>query len=125
MDPNTNQPIGTSPLQQPAVPQAVATPPVQPAAPIVASQNPNENSKKGMGKGIILFVILVLLAIGIVIYILFAKNQMNNTQKTATDNNSSAIPTPTSVPTLAPEEDLEIVNPEADLLELDSDVKSL
>lgn len=122
MDPNNNQPIATSPVQQPAV-QPVPSPaqPVVPTSPQSASENP----KKGMGKGIILLVILLLLLIGMAAYVLFAKNQMNNTQKTTTDNSSTIIPTPTAVPTLAPEEDLELGSPEGDLLELDADVKGL
>ena len=143
MEPNTNQPIGTSPIQQPAAPQPAATPPAaqapQPSTPVqpfgselraaelqaISSPSGDSAPKKGMGKGIILFIILVLLAIGIAVYILFAKNQMNNTQKTTTENSNFVIPTPTAVPTLTPEEDLEVVNPESDLLDLDTDVKGL
>lgn len=126
MDPNNNQPLGTNPIQQPVAPQpvATATPPVEPVAP-VAPQNMSENPKKGMGKGIILLVILLLLAVGIAAYILFAKIQLNKAQKITTENTSTVLPTPTLVPTLAPEEDLEVSSPEADLLELEADVKGL
>ena len=126
MDPNNNQPSATSPIQQP-VPQPVSQPaaPVQspPPTPVSGASGP----KKGMGKGIILLIILLLLVLGIGGYILFAKNQLNNTQKTATDNTSSVLPspTPTLVPTLAPEEDLEVSSPEADLINIEADVKGL
>lgn len=129
MDPNNNQPLGTSPVQQ-AAPQPVVAPaqpvpaPSQPVVP-TSPQNVSENPKKGMGKGMILLVILLLLVLGIVSYVLFAKNQMNNIQKTTTDNNSSVLPSPTLVPTLTPEEDLEVGSPEGDLLELDANVKDL
>lgn len=121
MDPNINQSEGVNQMPQ-AGPQPISAPgqPVAPAAPQTL-----ENPKKGMGKGIILIVILLLLVVGITAYILFAKAQINNTQKTTTDNTSSVIPSPTAVPTLAPEEDLEVGSPEADLLELDASVKDL
>lgn len=124
MEPNTNQPIGTNPIVRPAASQSVGTPPVQPTAP-VAPQNLSENPKKGMGKGIILIIILVVLVLGIIAYILFAKAQMNKNQKTTADNNSLVLPSPTRYPTLAPENDLEIVNPETDLSDLDADVTGL
>ena len=122
MDPNNNQPIETNPVQQPAVqPVPVPAQPVVPTSP----QNTSENPKKGMGKGIILLVIILLLVAGIVSYILFTRDQLNKAQKITTDNSSLVLPTPTLVPTLAPEEDLEVGSPEADLLELDADVKGL
>lgn len=123
MDPNNNQPIGTNP-QQPVAPKPVATPPLQPVAPD-APQNADGNPKKVVGKGIILIVILILLVVGMAAYILFAKIQMNSSQKTTTDNSSSVMPSPTAVPTLAPEEDLEVASPEADLIDLEADVKAL
>lgn len=117
MDPNNNQPVGANPIQQPVAPQPAATlPPVQPDAP-----------KKGMGKGIILLVILLLFVFGMAAYILFAKNQMNSNQKTTGDNNSSVLPSPTAttVPTPNPENDLEAASPEADLIDIEADVKGL
>lgn len=131
MDPNNNQPIGTNPLQQPTAPQPVAPQPVQSPPPTPVSEAGSaplsgaSAPKKGMGKGIILLVILLLLAVGIIAYILFAGAQMKNNQKTTIDNNSTIAPTATTVPTLAPEEDLEVASPEADLLDLDADLKGL
>lgn len=136
MEPNNNQPIGTNPAAQPTL--QPATSPISPpsASPIVPTEsvpaptNPAPNTPPEAPKGknskvIILLVILVLLVVGIVAYVLFARAQMNNNQKTTADNTSSVLPTPTLVPTLAPEEDLGISSPQADLLELDADVKNL
>lgn len=121
MEPNINQPEGLNPIPQPVV-QAAPSPeqPVAPATPQIL-----ENPKKGIGKRMILLVILLLLIVGMVAYILFAKNQMNNNQKTTTDYNSLILPTPTTTPTLAPQDDLEVGSPEADLSELDADAKGL
>lgn len=123
MDPNTNQPIGTSPIQQPAAPQAAVTPPVQPtpAVPAPVSETPKKSGKKWL----ILLLILFLLAVGIIAYVLFARVQMNNAQKSTSENNSLVLPTPTLIPTLSPEEDLEAVSPEEDLIDLEADVKGL
>ena len=125
MDPNTNQPEGVNPIPQPtaqpAVPPAESAPVTPtPAAPASIPDAPKGKSKKA----IILIVILLLLVIGIAVYIMFAKSQLNNNQ-TTTDNNSSVLPTPTAIPTLTPEEDLEAASPQADLLDIDADVKGL
>lgn len=122
MDPNTNQPLETNPIAQPVV-QPVSTEASAPPIPTPASVP--ENPKGKSNKVIILLVILLLLAVGMIVYALFAKTQMDNAQKKATDNSSIVLPSPTAVPTLAPEEDLEIASPEADLLDLDADVKGL
>lgn len=125
MDPNNSQPIGTSPVGQPT-PQPVQPTEAAPAAPTPAPTISPEGPPKGKSsKAVILLVILLLLVVGMVSYVLFAKNQMNKTQKATTDNSSTVLPTPTLVPTLAPEEDLEAASPEGDLLELDADVKGL
>lgn len=126
MEPNANQPEGVVNQPQPAV-QPVVPPVQQQAQPITPPVPPTpQNPKKGMGKKLILIVILLLLVVGMAAYALFAKNQLSNTQKTTTDNTIVVTPTPTPVPpTLAPEEDLEISSPEADLLDLDADVKAL
>lgn len=130
MDPNTNQPTGTNPtvppIPQPAAPEAAVTPPAQPTpATPVAPAPVGETPKKGGKKWLILLLILLLLAVGIIAYVLFAKNQMNKAQKETTENTSTVLPTPTLVPTLAPEEDLEVASPEADLLDIELDVKGL
>lgn len=124
MDPNNNQPLGTNPIAQPT---PTAVPPVEaiPAAPTPAPTISPEAPKKKNNKAIILLVILLLLVLGMVAYVMFSQNQMNNAEKAATDNSSTVLPTPTAIPTLAPEEDLEVASPEADLLELEADVKGL
>jgi len=129
MDPNNNQPINTNPLEQ-AAPQPVATPPSTQSTPVAPTPETTvlaEAPKVKGKKAIILLVILLLLVVGMIAYVLFAKNQLNKTQKTTADNSSVAIPSPspTLVPTLAPEEDLEVNSPEADLLEIDADIKGL
>lgn len=125
MEPNNSQPIQTSPIQEPA-PQPVQPTNPTPVVPPNLTPIATPEAPKGKGnKAIILLVILLLLAVGIIVYILFAKSWMSNTQKATTDNNSVIIPTPTLVPTLTPEEDLEVNSPEGDLLELDADVKTL
>ena len=129
MDPNNDQPSAASPIPQPVSQPAapVQSPPPTPVSEAGSVSSEASAPKKGMGKGIILLIILLLLVLGIGGYILFAKSQMNNTQKTATDNTSSVLPspTPTLVPTLAPEEDLEVSSPEADLINIEADVKGL
>lgn len=125
MEPNNSQPIETNPIKQPVMQPA---PPTVPAPVVAPNPTPITTPEPPKGKGskaIILLVILLLLAVGIIIYILFAKNQMDNVQKAVTENSSTVIPTPTTVPTLTPEENLEVRSPEADLLELDADVKAL
>lgn len=128
MDPNNNQPIETNSTAQ-SIPQP-ATAPMSPQAPTPVAPTPAPSTPPQAPKGknskiIIILVILLLLVVGIVAYVLFAKNLMNNSQKTTTDNSSTVLPTPTLIPTLAPEEDLEVSSPEADLLEIDADVKAL
>ena len=127
MDPNNNQPVEANPIQQPVAPQPAVTPPVQPAAPVAPQNATDGNPKKGMGKGIILIVILLLLVLGMAGYIMFAKSQLDKTQKAPTNNTSSALPTPspTASPTPLPENDLEISSPEADIIDIEADVKGL
>ena len=126
MDPNSSQPLETNPVAQMA-PQSVAVPPTQPTplAPTPAPELSPESPKARKSKVTILFVIILLLVVGMIAYVLFAKYQLNKTQKTATDNSSVVIPSPSPslIPTLAPEEDLEVSSPEADLLEIDADIK--
>ncbi|MDO8583150.1 MAG: hypothetical protein Q7R51_01320 [bacterium] len=107
MDPNNNQPLATNPVAQ-------SVPPIMPPT-------------KKNNKAIILLLILLLLVAGMMAYILFAKNKIENAQKATTENNSTIVPsaTPTVTPTLTPEEDLEVASPEADLIDLEADVKGL
>lgn len=121
MEPNINQKEGINQIPQTA-PQPVQAP-QQPAA--TAAQNLSESPKQGLGKGVILIIILLVLVLGIAAYILFAKAQINKNQKTTAENTSLVLPSPTLVPTLAPEEDLEIGSPEEDLSDLDVDVVAL
>ena len=146
MDPNNNQPIGTNPVPQPAVPQpaaqSVPAPAAQPsttqpvAPPIapqpVAPQNVAETPKKGVRKRIILIILILILIIGIGVYVLFAKSQLNNTQKTST-NTTGPIPQAPSIerkkaPSVSEptsQDDLNIESPEADLQGLDAEVSGL
>ena len=128
MDPNSNQPLETNPATQPA-PQQASVPPTQPTmvAPTPVPEASPQSPKAKNSKVLILLVIILLLVAGMIAYVLFAKYQLNKAQKTTADNTSVAIPSPlpTLTPTLAPEEDLEVSNPEADLLEIDEDVKGL
>ena len=125
MDPNNNQPLGTNPVAQPA-PQATSVPTTQPASDSPSPVPTLADDPKGKSsKVVILLVILLLLVVGMVAYSMFAKNQMNNAKKAATENTSEVIASPTLAPTLTPEEDLQINSPEADLRELDADVKGL
>lgn len=122
MEPNNNQPLGANAVAQP-VAQVV---PTEASAPVPTPQSTMapESPKGKNSKAVILLVILLLLVIGITAYVLFAQSQLNNTQKTTT-NTSIVLPSPTLVPTLAPEEDLEVTDPEADLMEIDEDIKGL
>lgn len=126
MDTINNQPLQTNPVAQSA-PQPAAVPASQPT-PAAATPLPtasDETSKGKSNKVVILLVILLLLAVGMIFYAMFAKNQMSNTQKAATNDSSAVTPSPTLAPTLAPEEDLEVNSPEGDLMKLDADVKGL
>lgn len=148
MDPNNNQPIGTNPVQQPAPQpvaptpptqapvaptpaQTVAAPPVQPAAPVVP-QNVAENPKKGGRKKIILLILILILIIGMGVYILFAKSQLNNIQKTSTNTTAPIQQSPgtqgekiPSVPKPTSQDDLNIESPEADLQGLEAEINGL
>jgi len=140
MDPNNNQPItNTNPPGQPVVnPQPPVTPvegvvpPIQPTPgipsmppvmPVTMSQNP---PKKG-SKLPLLLVILLLLIIGMGAYVMFAKNQISNEKKAATQIQSTIIPTPTVQPEVTPAtvDDVNVASPDADLNTLDKDVQGL
>ena len=126
MEPNNNQPLETNPVQQPAAQPVPSTPPAEapPATPTPAPTiSPVPKGKSN--KAVILLIILLLLVVGMVTYVLFAKNQINKAQKATTDNSSSVLPSPTTVPTLAPEEDLEVASPEADLMDIEKDLQGL
>jgi uncharacterized protein HemX len=142
MDPNNNQPIqpttDTNPLGQPAVnsqppvtPVEGVVPPMQPTPgippmppvmPVTMAQNPPKKGSK-----LPLLLILLLLAIGIGAYVIFAKNQINNEKKAATQIQSTVIPTPTVQPEVTPAtvDDVNVASPDADLKTLDKDVQGL
>lgn len=127
MDPNLNQPLGANPINPVTQPQVqsvsteVNTPPTSTPTPMGMPQNPEKKNNKTL----ILLIILLILTIGMVTYILFAKNQMNKAQKVTVDSSNVLIPSPTLSPTLAPENDLEVSSPEADLQNLENDVNAL
>lgn len=121
MEPNNNQQINTPQMQQP-FPQAVP-PPIQ----IPQPQNP----KKRYGKGTILFIIILLLILMISVYLLYAINELKNTQEMSSNNSTVILPSyaPPPSPTPSPKEedieDIDVESPEADLQLLDADVKDL
>lgn len=136
MDPNNGQEPNIQTPSQPAVP------PVQQPAPIPTQTPPNpvsaasppmaQVSKNGSKKGIILLLLLIILALGMGSYILFAKNQLNTTQKTSSESNTStAIPTSTIVPTEAivispaAADDVNVASPDADLKSIEKDLQEL
>ena len=123
MEPNTNQPLESNPVAQPVAQPVSTEAKVAASTPVLASVP--EGPKGKNNNVIILLVILLLLVIGIIAYILFAKGQLSNTQKITTDNNSSVLPSPTTVPTLAPQDDLEVLSPEGDIIDIETDVKGL
>jgi hypothetical protein len=136
MEPNTNtnlnQPGGVNPMSQTAQPVTqpgpapISTGPVQ--QPPIATQMNNAMAPNGSGKGgktVALLIILLLLIVGIVGYVIFTKMQTGNSQKNAEENKTVVIPQATLTPTLAPENDLEVGSPEADLVELENDAKGL
>jgi len=143
MDPNNNQPIqptsNTNPAEQPAVqPQPPVTPvegvvpPIQPtpgipSVPPIMPVTMTENPPKKGSKVPLLLVILLLLIIGMGTYVMFAKNQINNEKKVATQIKSTIIPTPTVQPEVTPAtvDDVNVASPDADLNTLDKDVQGL
>ncbi|OGC46837.1 MAG: hypothetical protein A3H79_01595 [Candidatus Levybacteria bacterium RIFCSPLOWO2_02_FULL_36_8b] len=139
MDPNNNQQSPISPLPQtiPMPPaQAVTSPVVSPPAsasmqasippePIQQSSAVPPSPKKGQKKGILLILLILLLIIAGAVYILFTNNQSNTARNVPAENNSIALPTPTAVPTVLSEDNLDIENPEADLNDLNADVGTL
>lgn len=140
MDPNNNQPASadTNPLQQALPAQPVVAAPVPspeptqptpppPAAPITAPVAPLAPTEKPKGnkKLMVLLILLLLLIAGMGVYVFFAQSQIQKTQQVSTDNQSAVIPTATAVPTIAPENDLELASPEADLLDIEKDLQGL
>lgn len=138
MDPNNNQQqINTqqaqqaapAPLQQPvqASSPSQAPQPVMAATPEPTSTPQAPVPKAGSKKVLILMVILLILIVGAISYVLFAKNQLNNSQKTPAENTSLVIPTATIAPTATPAtvDNVNVDNPAADLNEIEKDVQEL
>ena len=137
MDPNSNQPINTNPLEQP-VQQPVDVPvqPVQPPAsspmpapttPIISAEPIAQAPKNKSKKGILLLIILIILILGMGFYVFFAKNQLNTAQKVTTGNTSTVIPTATIAPTASPATADEVIveSPDADLKDVETDLQGL
>lgn len=123
MDPNNNQPINTNPLGQ-----TVAQPVQQPTPVVAAPPTPTpmpQTPKAGSKKGLILIVILLILIVVAISYVLFAKKQMTNTQKAATENTSTVIPTTIPTATPATVDEVIVDNPATDLQEIEKDVQGL
>lgn len=93
-------------------------------------QNIPQNTKNN--KGIILLIIMLVLIVGILAYILFAKNQLNYSQKTSVGTSSnSALPTAPpisespSASAAASQNDLNISSPDSDIQSLENQAQSL
>lgn len=110
MDPNINQPLTGTQVQQ-------------------APTQPAETPKKGHGKVLILLFLLLLLIAGMAVYILFVQNQAKNVKNTIGENSTvvpSSIPSPTESVSPSPaQDDLNIENPQADLQGIEADVQGL
>lgn len=140
MDPNNNQqqvntqqaqPVVPTPLQQQPA-QAVSSPSQAPQPVMAATPEPTPTPqapapKAGSKKAFILIAILLILIIVAISYVLFAKNQLNNSQKTPAENTSIVIPTATIAPTATPAtaDEVNVDNPAADLNEIEKDVQGL
>lgn len=126
MQPYNNQPIGINQAQQPQVQ------PVSASNEMVQPQSISQSPKKGNGKGTILLILLLLLIIGIAVYALFAKNQLNHMQKTSTDTTAPIPQSPgigggkaPSISPSTPQDGLNIDSPESDLQGIEKDVSGL
>jgi flagellar basal body-associated protein FliL len=109
MDPKINQPLQADPTAQPTLAQLA----------VEQAETPN---KKG-GKMMMLIIIVLLLVIGMVAYIIFANSQINQNPTSRTEN--VIKPSPAVSSTMAPEQEIDVSSPEADLQQLDTDVNSL
>jgi uncharacterized protein HemX len=119
----------TNPL---ATPSSAPVPPAQPtimqsptSTPMTTPASAPEKPKGKGGKAIMLVIILILLILGMTAYVLFTRSQIENAEKAATENKTTELSLPTATPTLAPENDLEVTNPDADLKDLEADVSGL
>ncbi len=135
MDPNITQPAGTNPVQQPIgqVPPANPVPQTPPPAPpIQPAQSPSPSSQNiatgAHGKRTLLLFIILLLVLSASGYFIFVKSTDNTKQAPAQTNRTIAAPSNTPTPTTAvPEsaESVEILSPEVDLEDLDTELDSL
>lgn len=117
MDPNN--------IQQPTTMQAAQQPVQANLSPMETSPSPKPGSKKG----IILLAIVLILALGMGSYVLFAKKQLSTTQDMSTYNKSTIVPTSTIAPTITPAtvEELNVENPSSSsaLQEINTDLQGL
>lgn len=120
MDPNNNQQINTQQAQQP---NPVDSAPIIPSEPAPISSTPKSRGKKG----IILLIILLILVLGMGIYVLFVKNQLNNEKKAAINTTTTIVPTATIIPTITPAtvDEVQIASPESDLNGIEADAQGL
>ena len=136
MEPNINN--QTSPIQQQPVATSMPPSPVQTASapqapnPVVSPQQPNTASippskpRKGMGKGIILIILIAILMAGVIGYIIFAQEKLLSPQSQPASSTIKVIPTSTPTPGVpAVVEELILEDPEVDLGSLDEELTGL
>lgn len=125
--PNINQ------NQQPNTPTAVSAPPgggTAQTSPVTQAQSGNSTSDPKSNGKMILFIaagILLLIVLGI-IYFMAAQFNSRNKAREITPTPTQALPTSTPTPTPLSEKDIDTIDlgsPEADLKNIDEDVKQL
>lgn len=124
-----------SPVAPPVMPASAPEPTFAPTQPPTATPaasaapaNPQMPEKDSNKKGIILMIILLILIAGMGYYVFFAKGQMDQAKKAASEN-ASVVTAPkvtvTPVVTPATIDEVEIASPDAELNLLDKDVQGL
>lgn len=86
----------------------------------VQYQNPKINTGN---KTVLLLVVLLVVVIGLAVYLFFVNINNNSSQNVPVPTSTPAPPT--STPTLQPEDDLNIEDPEVDIKALDDDAATL
>ncbi len=122
MEPNNTQQQNTQLNQPVQTADKSMQPTVDTATPIA------KDTGAGSKKRLYLVIIMILLILGMGAYLIFAKNQLNNAQKSALNSRTvNPVAKPTITPTVAPTriEDINIASPEADLNQIDKDVQGL
>lgn len=127
MDPNNNQPINTQQTQQTDNAAVLRADPTPIAATPPPSSPIPQTPKSGNKKTITLLIILIILALGMWLYVLFVKNQMTNQQKASAGNTSIVTPTVTPIPTPTPAtvDEINVASPDADLKGIENDIQGL